>query len=304
MSSRSFSPVILGLWPIAGITTVDTDPIQSQLTLQAALEHGVSTFDTAFSYGYDGESDRLLSTVINTRRSQVQVISKVGQRWNKERQRVVDSSPSTMLADAEASLRRLGTDYVDLMMLHSVDPAVDVRRSAEALVEMQRRGWVRQFGVCTSSIAELARFAEVIMPRAVQLPLNLLQQESLSELIPWCVQHEVEVHVFWVLMKGILAGTIGPNHSFSPGDSRPKYEIYQGELRQKTHRLVERLQVIGAESGLTVAQVSIGWALSQRGVTAALVGAKRPSQIEETASSRPLSVKILSQIDEALAELN
>ncbi len=272
--------------------------------MESAYARGVTTFDTAFSYGYDGESDRLLSELISARRSQFQVISKVGQRWNSDRQRVVDSSPATMLADAEVSLRRLNTDYVDLMMLHSVDPAVDVRRSAEALVEMQRRGWVRQVGVCTNSIEELDRFVEVIVPRAVQLPLNLLQQDSLRELIPWALQHQVDVHVYWVLMKGILAGSIGPNHQFPTGDSRPKYDVYQGELRQKTHRLVERLQQIGVECGMTVAQMSIGWALSQPGVTAALIGAKRPPQIEETASSRPLSAKILAQIDESLAELN
>ena len=94
-------PVILGLWPIAGITTVGVTAEDARATIRSAIECGIRWFDTAYSYGFDGESDRLLGEAIRGDRDRYGVIGKVGQRWSADRQRVVDASPATLIRDAE-----------------------------------------------------------------------------------------------------------------------------------------------------------------------------------------------------------
>ena len=116
--------IALGLWPIAGITTVGVSAQDAEQTVTAAIDSGITTFDTAFSYGYEGESDRILGNQIKREREQYTVIGKVGQRWNSQRERIIDGSRQSLIADAETSLGRMQVEYFDLLMLHSPDPNV------------------------------------------------------------------------------------------------------------------------------------------------------------------------------------
>lgn len=303
LDGRICSPVVLGLWPIAGVTSVGVTEEESRRTIAAALDSGITTFDTAFSYGYHGESDRLLGQMIAGRRDQVVVIGKVGQRWTVDRRRQIDASPRALVADAEASLERIGIERFDLLMLHSVDPRVDIQTSAEALAALAARGLADRIGVCNVGFEKLLRFAEVVHPEAVQWPLNLLQRDILdSRRVRWCEANGVDVLVYWTLMKGILAGRIGRTHVFAERDSRPGYEIYQGAARERTHQIVDSLARLAADCGRTVAQLAIGWTLSQPGISSALVGAKRPEQIRETAAAGPLPAHVVAEIDRLVAE--
>lgn len=299
------NPIILGLWPIAGITSIGVTREQSLATIQMAIDAGIGMFDTAFSYGYDGESDRMLGEVLRRDKNQnrpLSVIGKVGQRWTSDRRRVVNASPEQLIADAETSLARIGIERFDLLMLHSVDPDVDVEYSATAMEGLRRRGLARRVGICNATRHELIRFADVALCSAIQCPLNLLQQESLETVIKTASSIGAEAHVYWALMKGLLAGKIDRDHVFGDGDSRPKYEIFQGEARKRAHEVVDRLAIIAKNHDTTVAKLAIGWVLSQAGVTAVLVGAKRPDQIVETATSRKLDAEVLNEVNAAAAD--
>lgn len=290
--------VILGLWPIAGVSTAGVTPADGRDTIAAAIDAGVTTFDTAFSYGYDGESDRLIGEFLPARRERFRLIGKVGQRWTPQRQRIIDGSPQRLIADAETSLARIGSEHFDLLMLHGPDPNVPIEISAGALERLRRRGLCRQTGVCNVTAAERARFASAAPCDAIQCPLNLLQRQALHQLIPDAAADGCEVHVYWTLMKGLLAGKISREHRFATGDSRPNYPIFQGEARRRTHDLIDAVRPLAEQAGLTVAQLSIGWALAQPGVTAALVGARRGEQIAETALARPLSTELTRAVDQ------
>tara|TARA_R110002049_G_scaffold27321_2_gene94013 strand:+ start:86095 stop:86988 length:894 start_codon:yes stop_codon:yes gene_type:complete len=294
-------PITLGLWPVAGVTTIGVTPQDARSTVAAAIECGITRFDTAFSYGYDGESDRLLGQFVAQDRDKYFIIGKVGQRWSGDHQRVVDGSPQTLSSDAETSLRRIGIEQFDLLMLHSPDPNVPIEKSAETIDQLRQRGLCRTTGVCNVDSQQRAQFASVCRCDAIQCPLNMLQQENLEQLIPQCHQDGGEVHVFWTLMKGLLAGKITRDHVFAPGDSRPNYPIFQGEQRRRTHDILDRLSEIAQDERLTIAQLSIGWALAQDGVTSALVGARRPQQIKETAKTRRLDSETVHRIDQVLA---
>lgn len=296
--------VIFGVWPLAGITSGPVEPETARQTIHAALDVGIDTFDTAYSYGFDGEAERFLGEALRQRRSEsaggaspaIRVIGKVGQRWSADSKRYTDASPKQLTADAEESLRRLGIEKFDWLLLHAIDPKVDLRRSAEAIDAIRRRGLADRIGISNANREELDQFAGYVKCSAIQCPLNLLQRHSLDPLIPSAAKLGASVFVYWTLMKGLLAGQIARDHQFDVGDSRPGYEIFQGEKRRRAHDVIDRLARIAQDHGTTVAKLSIGWAVSQPGVTAALVGAKTPDQARENAAAGPLSDEILNQI--------
>ncbi|WP_146528526.1 aldo/keto reductase [Novipirellula artificiosorum] len=299
---RPSEPIVLGLWPIAGVTTLGVTPTDANATIAKAIEKGVTTFDTAYSYGYEGDSDKLLRPFLQRDRDRFQVIGKVGQRWTASHERVVDGSPEQLTADAEESLQRLGIERFDLLMLHAVDPNVDVARSAAALVALKQRGLCQEIGVCNVTASERREFVASAPCRAIQTPLNMLQREALEQLVPDCLADQTDVYVYWTLMKGLLAGKITRDHQFAEGDSRPKYAVFQGDTRRRTHDFLDAIQPIADQLGLTIAQLSISWTLSQPGITAALVGAHRPEQIEETCGAMRLSSATVAQIDSRIAQ--
>jgi aryl-alcohol dehydrogenase-like predicted oxidoreductase len=300
------SPIILGLWPIAGITTVGVTRREARETIAKAIDCGITSFDTAFSYGFDGESDRLLGEFVGRDRERFRVIGKVGQRWDENRNRIVDGSPATLLRDTETSLKRTGIDSFDVLLLHSPDPNVPLDQSARTMAEMQQRGLCRSVGISNVTVEQYLAYAETLRTLdsrcdVIQCPLNLLQRDSLRELIPVCADNRSSVYVFWTLMKGLLAGKIGRDHVFADGDSRPCYAIFQGKARQRAHDVLDAMTTISQSTGMTLAQLSIGWAISQRGVSGVLVGARRPDQIAEIAKATTLTEEIASQIDQIVA---
>ncbi|MEL7337982.1 MAG: aldo/keto reductase, partial [Planctomycetota bacterium] len=296
---RPQRPVVFGLWPLAGVTTIGVQHDTAIATLHQAFDSGIDAFDTAFSYGRDGESDRRLGSVLKDRgidRDSITVISKVSQRYDDSGERYVDASPGQIVRDAEASLQRIGIDHFDLLMLHSPDPAVDIQASIDALEGMRERGLCDAIGVCNVNAIQFAACLKSAPIAALQCPLNVLQRDSLDTLVAIARRHSVDVYVFWTLMKGLLAGGIGRDHQFAAGDSRPGYDIFQGLKRESAHRVVDALGILAKRESTTIAQLAIGWAVSQPGITAALVGGHRPEQIAETAPTPRLNAEVLAEI--------
>ncbi|OYP32212.1 aldo/keto reductase [Rhodopirellula sp. MGV] len=297
------SNIVLGLWPIAGVTTIGVTRDDARDTIRAAIDSGVTHFDTAYSYGYDGESDRVLREFVQSAPGRYHIMGKVGQRWDADHNRVVDGSPKQLIADAEEHLQRIGLEQIDLLYLHSPDPNVEIELSAETMAKLQHRGLCKTVGLCNATLDQIRQFASVVPCDAIQCPLNLIQRDSIEDLIEPVSKSGTKVYVFWTLMKGLLAGKIKRDHVFAEGDSRPKYPIFQGDQRRKAHEVIDLLEVIGKDHAMTVAQVSIGWALSQPGVSGVLVGARRPTQITETLKSHALPADALREIDDKVKSL-
>jgi aryl-alcohol dehydrogenase-like predicted oxidoreductase len=153
-------------------------------------------------------------------------------------------------------------------------------------------------------LEQLEEFQAVCPIAASQPAYNMLQRQIEKDTLPWCREHGVSVVVYWPLMKGLLAGKLARDHAFQPADGRAKYPMFQGEEWQKNQDFVDRLREIAHEIGKTVAQVVVNWTIYQPGITAALCGAKRAYQIEETAGAFGwrLGPEHLQAIDEALNE--
>jgi len=301
----SVTPIGMGCWPIAGITSVDVHEAASLATLEAAVDAGINFFDTAYMYGYEGESERMIARVLGHRRDELVLATKCGLHWEEGRQ-VRDGSPETLKRECEESLRRLQTDRVELLYLHAPDPQVPVAESAGALKELLDAGKARSIGVSNVEVAQLEEFAAVCPVAACQPPYNMLQREIEADLLPWCVEREVAVIVYWPLMKGLLAGHLRRDHQFDPRDGRRKYPMYSGEEWLRNQEFVDRLREIADEAGKTVAQLVLNWTIHRPGITAALCGAKRPEQIRENAGAMgwELSPSQRERIDAAIAERN
>jgi aryl-alcohol dehydrogenase-like predicted oxidoreductase len=277
------SPISLGCWPIAGMTSADVNERDSLATIEACFELGINFLDTAYAYGLQGESEALIARALGHRRDQMVIATKGGIHWELPRTQVIDGRPETLRRECETSLRRLQTDRVELYYLHAPDPKVPVAESAGALKELIDEGKIRTAGVSNVTLAQLREFAAVCPLTAYQPPYNMLQREIEADTLPWCIEHRVSVCVYWPLMKGLLAGRISREHVFPKTDSRHKYPMFQGDEWRRNSDFVEELQAIAAESGRTVAELVLNWTIHRPGITAALCGAKRPEQIRENA---------------------
>jgi aryl-alcohol dehydrogenase-like predicted oxidoreductase len=300
-SGLSIAPVALGCWPIAGVSSLDTNEADSIATIRACFELGINHLDTAYVYGPHGESETLIRTALGSRREEVVIATKCGIHYEGASQ-VVDGRPETLRRECEESLRRLGTDCVELLYLHAPDPKVPLEESAAELGRLQAAGMALAVGASNVTLEQLQQFHAATPVAAVQLPFNMLQRDIERQTVPWCREHNIAVTVYWPLMKGLLAGRLPRDHQFDARDNRTKYPMYQGDEWQKNQDFLDALREAAALSGQTIAQLVINWTINQPGITAALCGAKRPWQIEELAGAMAwrLSPEQQTQIEAAI----
>jgi aryl-alcohol dehydrogenase-like predicted oxidoreductase len=309
-SGFAVSPVALGCWPIAGVTTRDVNDADSIATIHKCFDVGVNHIDTAHVYGPNGESENLIRQAIAGRRDEVVIATKCGIHY-KGGEMVTDGRPERLHIECDQSLRRLGTDRVELLYQHTPDEKVPVAESAGALLELMQSGKARAIGVSNFTVEQMEKFAAVCPIVAVQPPYNMLQRGIKRRTIPWCRERNIAVMVYWPLMKGLLAGRLGRDAKLDEHDSRRKYPMYQGDEWQRNQDFVDELRKAAAipvvrgfsdPAPCTVAQLVVNWTINQPGITSALCGAKRPHQIEETAGAMgwQLSAEQRAIIDAAI----
>jgi aryl-alcohol dehydrogenase-like predicted oxidoreductase len=302
------TPVALGCWPIAGVTTLGTNDADSIATIQKCFDVGVNHLDTAHVYGPNGESENLIRRALagtrssGSRRDEMVIATKCGIHYENGVM-VTDNRPERLRIECDESLRRLGTDRVELLYLHAPDEKVPIKESASALRELMEAGKARAIGVSNFTVEQMEEFAAACPVAAVQMPYNMLQRDIERQTVPWCRERNISVMVYWPLMKGLLAGKLPRDKELDERDSRRKYPMYQKDEWDKNQDFVDKLREAAALSGHTVAQLVVSWTISQPGITSALCGAKRPDQIEETAGAMgwSLSDKQLALLHAAIA---
>lgn len=278
------TPLAMGCWPIAGITSIEVTEENSLATLAAAYECGLNFFDTAYCYGYHGESEKMIRQALGAHRDQIVIASKCGIHYEGTVQ-VKDGRPETLARECEESLRRLGTDRIDLHYLHAPDPKTPVAESAAGMKKLLDAGKIRSVGVSNFSLEQIIEFHSVCPISAYQPHFNMLQREIESSQLPYCIEHNISTMVYWPLMKGLLAGKLPRNHQFAPNDGRRKYPMFSGTEWEKNQDFIDVLREIANECHATPAQLVLNWTIQRRGITVALCGAKRPDQIQDNAGA-------------------
>lgn len=292
------TPVAMGCWPISGITSLDVNPTDSLATLRMALDSGINFFDTAHSYG---TSESLLAEVIRGRRDEVVIASKGGLARRDGRQ-IHDARPESLRDQCHHSLRQLNCRQIDLYYLHAPDPNVPIEDSAGAIAALIAEGSVIAAGASNLSLSELRRFHAICPLSAVQPPYNLLQRGIEADLVPWCLEQNISLCVYWPLLKGLLAGQLPRDHVFPATDGRHKYPMFQGTEWQRNQDLLDELRPIAAELNVALATLAVAWVIQQPGITSALCGAKRSWQIQESSAAAALQIPpdAMNAINQAL----
>jgi aryl-alcohol dehydrogenase-like predicted oxidoreductase len=246
-------------------------------TIRASLDAGINTIDTAPVYG-NGHSEEIVGKAIKGRKREdiiiatkcgIDIVGKTGR----------NSSPELLYKEIDASLKRLGTDYVDLYQVHWPDPNTPLEETFTALSKIVESGKVRYVGVSNYSpeqMEEASKYCEIV---SLQPPYSLLQREIEDEVLPYCIEKGIGVLSYGSIGAGALTGKFKTRPIFNDDDRRDKfYDFFSEENWPKTAALVDVLREIADSRGKPVVHVAINWVLKQEGITVALVGARTPEQ--------------------------
>jgi len=286
---------------MGGVGWGQVEDAESITAARAAFDLGINFFDTADMYG-DGHSERVLGKAIAGFRDDVVIATKAGRRYTPEGKPVTDGRPEWLKQAIDHSLKRLGTDHVDLYQLHWPDPEVPIEDSVGALRQIRDAGKARHIGVCNCNIGQLAAAQKACRIVSNQVPVNMLYREYLGEALPYCHGRGIGVMGYGTLAQGLLTGKFGPHSRFAADDVRANSPLFAQDRFGANLELVEGLRPIARRLGRSLAQVAVSWALSNVGLTSAICGAKRPSQIQDAAGGLgwALSDDDLARIGELL----
>lgn len=306
------SAVGLGTWAIGGWMWGGTDETQSVAAIQASLDAGVTLIDTAPAYGL-GRSEEIVGKAIAGRRDKAVIATKCGLVWHtrngshffdqdgKPVQRYLGRD--SIIHEVEKSLRRLGTDYIDLYITHWQDATTPIEETVRTLEELKAAGKIRAIGASNVDRSELQQYIATGSLDAIQERFSMIDREIEADLLPLTVQNGVSTLSYSSLALGLLAGTIGPDRIFPGDDQRKDNPRFSVANRRKAKDFSEAIQPVAERHGASIAQVVIAWTLAQPGVTFALCGARNPEQALDNARAGTLrlSADDLKAIDAALA---
>lgn len=280
LNGTRISCIGLGTWAIGGSEWGEVSESDAIATCLAIFDHGINLIDTAPIYGY-GRAEEIIGKVIRQHghREQFYIATKAGLEWN-ERGCFANSDPARLRQEFEDSLRRLGTDYVDLYQIHWPDTTTPVERAAEVLLELFEEGRIRAIGVSNFSAKQMEAFRKVAPLHSDQPPYNLFERAIDEETLPYCREHSIAVLTYSSLCRSLLAGRLTPGMTFPEGDIRRVDPKFQPPRFEQYLRAVARLNAFARERyGKRVLELAARWVLDRPGVSAALWGAKRPEQL-------------------------
>lgn len=297
-------PVVgLGTWAIGGGFWGDQERDASIRTLRAGIETGKVLIDTAPCYG-NGISEEIVGEAIKGYRDQVVLATKCGLRIDQRCRKIL--TRESIMWEVEESLRRLGTDHIDLYQCHWPDlEGTPQEETATALYDLVKQGKVVAIGVSNYSVEQMEEFAKFAPLASLQPQYSLLERSIEDDQLPWCRDNEVGVLSYGSLGAGLLSGKYNADNR--PTDNRTRfYSYYQEPKYTKALALVDVLKEIAEERGVPTSHVAIGWAISQPGVTCSLVGARTPEQAIENlkAGDVILTAEELAKIEAAYAIYN
>ncbi len=300
-SGLEVTEIGIGLWAIGGNEWGPVDDQNSLETIEAALQAGITFFDTADVYGF-GHSEELRGQAMEGRRGNFIVATKIG--WidfDREHFKSAYDSPEALIAGVHQNLERLGTDYVDLLQCHINEPEPNTPHFIKGFQQLQRGGVIKAYGLSSSIFDFIKEFNADGGLSALQIDYSILNRTPEKEIFPYCVEHDIGVIVRGPLAMGILTGKFDRDAQFPEGDFRrnwvrnpDEHQIFLDDLEK-----VEQLREIPYDGSL--AQLALQFVLANPAVTTVIPGAKTVKQLEQNVQAGllpPLSKEVLAQIDQ------
>ncbi|MEK4439250.1 aldo/keto reductase [Paenibacillus sp. FSL K6-2862] len=249
--------------------------------VQAAIEEGIDFIDTAFLYGF-GRSEELIGEAIRNsgRRDKVKLSTKAAANFKLTDQGAmqVDNSPSALRESVEHSLTRLQTDYIDVFFVHYPYSDTPLEEAAGALADLKQEGKIKSIGASNLSYEQLQQFNMDGYMDVFQTEYSLLARQAETDLIPYCLEHQISVIPTFPLASGLLAGQYKKEDTFTDL-SRMNNPMFQGEDYITNLERVERMKDYAAKKDMTLPQMALAWLLNRPGVDLIIPGATRPDQL-------------------------
>jgi aryl-alcohol dehydrogenase-like predicted oxidoreductase len=293
-SGIRISKVIMGTWQAGREMWAGIDDRESIIAVQAALDAGITTFDTAEAYGR-GHSERILGQALEGRRGQVVLATKVFAhhlRYDK------------VFAACHRSLKNLRTDVIDLYQVHWPAGAHGSRRvpigeTMEALNALKQEGKIRAIGVSNFSKAQLIEAGRYGRIDSLQPPYSLFWRHFEADAQAYCLEKDITVLAYSPLAQGLLTAKFDANTHLADGDHRVQNKLFKGGHFERVQRALERLRPIAEEKRISMAQLALAWVLSHP-QTCAIAGARNAAQISENAAAADISLTAteLSRMDD------
>jgi aryl-alcohol dehydrogenase-like predicted oxidoreductase len=287
-SGVSRPPYVLGTMGLTGYYGQVTERDAAD-TVARYIELGGSFIDTADLYA-DGANERLVGRAIEGHRQQIVLATKFGYTFGERAdQRGLDARPERVEAACEASLRRLGTDHIDLYYLHRVDPKVPVEDTWGAMARMVEKGKVRALGLCEVGPKSFATANAVHPVSVVQSEYSLWSRDPEQGMLQFLEEHGAWFFGYASLGRGFLSGALRSPEDFAPDDQRRDMPRFQGENFKRNLELVDELRRIADEAKLPVAQLAVAWC-RRHGNVSPIVGATSPAHVEDAQAAVSLDL--------------
>jgi aryl-alcohol dehydrogenase-like predicted oxidoreductase len=297
-----------GAWAIGGWLWGGTDEQEAVRAIQASIGRGITLIDTAPAYGL-GLSEQIVAKAIAGRRDQVALATKCGLVWHADRGQLFFNQAGkpvyrylggdSIRYELEQSLKRLGTDHVDLYQTHWQDSTTPIEKTMAALLDLKRQGKIRAIGVSNATVEDIQQYQRLGPVDADQEKYSLLDRQHEAALVPYCREQGIAMLAYSPLANGLLTGKIGPKRQFSGDDLRRNNPRFSVENRIRVQAMLEKIRPIAQDHGLTLGQLVIAWTIAQPGITHALAGARNPQEAIENAQAADavLSADEIRQID-------
>ncbi len=304
----AITPLGFGAWAIGGSTGEGEraygwgaqDEAESIAAIRRAVEHGVNWIDTAPTYGF-GRSEEVIGKALRGLHEPPFVFTKCGVLWDEKGTITRSLQASSIRRQVEASLRRLGLDTIDLYQIHTPLPDEEIEEGWAALAELKAEGKVRHIGVSNFSVTQLRRANAIAPVETLQPPYSLVNRSVEEEILPFCKDEGIGVIVYSPLASGLLSGAMTAERvaKMPPDDWRRVRNVeFQEPQLSRNLELVERLRELGARLGRSSGEIAVAWTLRHPAVTGAIVGFRRPEQVDSLIAAAQL---VLSGSD--LAEI-
>jgi aryl-alcohol dehydrogenase-like predicted oxidoreductase len=310
-SDLQITSVGFGAWAIGGddwkFGWGPQDDAESVAAIHRALELGINWIDTAAAYGF-GHSEEIVARALAGMSEKPYVFTKCGLVPTGDGGAREDISRASIVAECEASLRRLQVETIDLYQIHwPTDEIADIDEGWAAMAELQKAGKVRYIGVSNFNVAEMERARAIAPITSLQPPYSLVKRDIEPEILPYCRAHDIGVIVYAPMQSGLLTGAMTAERAAAlpPTDWRSRNEQFKEPKLSQNLALVERLRAVAAAHGLEPGEAAIAWTLRDPVVTGAIVGARSAKQIEGTAraASFRLSAREIEYVEGTVSAL-
>lgn len=279
------------------------DDTESVATLHYALDLGINFWDTADFYG-NGKNEELISKVLPANRDKIFLATKFGFRATEDgKGSYFDGSPAYVKIAAEASLKRLKVDVIDLYYAHRIDPKVPVEEMVGAMADLVKQGKVRYLGLSEASPNSIRRAHAVHPISALQSEYSLLTRDVEKEILPVCKALDITFVPFSPLARGLMTNTLNLKE-LSENDFRKTLPRYQQEYQDNNQKLAQAFGDLASKNGCSPAQLALAWLLAQEDNIIPIPGTKKRNKLEDNAGSVDieLSAQDMTDIEDVLAQ--